>query len=120
MLRPVILCLALSAPALADEGFAFGPEAWDARGYLPCDAADLRFGGPDCPFKVRRGREAVTLWILRPDGSVRELRSEGFGFSTPSADPLTARQDGDTWILRIGPSEGYLVPDVALIGDNPY
>lgn len=98
----------------------FGPAKWDARGLMPCGADSAMFGGPSCPFKVLRYDSGATFWIQRDEGDSRILYVEGEHFSTDSAATITAVKEVDTWTVRVGDSETYLIPEVAIIGDTPY
>ncbi|MCA8882947.1 MAG: hypothetical protein KDA50_04260 [Rhodobacteraceae bacterium] len=99
---------------------AFGPAEWDARGALPCGTDSAAFGGPSCDFKVLRFPGGATFWVLRPDGSTRIIYFDDEAFSSDSAAAVTATRDDDTWTVQIEGPETYLIPDVAIIGDNPY
>ncbi len=95
---------------------AFGPAEVDAESALPCGGDNAAFGGPTCAAKILRYSDGATSWIQRPDGTARILYWQEAGFSTDSAEAVSAARDGDNWVVRVG-EEVYRVPDAWLTGD---
>lgn len=104
-------------PAYARAPNDFGPREWDARGDLYCamGGAPLELA---CPFKVLRDPEfqEASLFVQKPDKSVRILYYQKGAFSTDSTEPVTAMQKADMWQVNVS-QESYEFPDIVVLGD---
>ena len=117
-----------------DGSAAAEPSPWprdtDASGMLPCADSGTSFDRSafqmSCDMRVKRNPYGATIWTRTPGdrrseaglstSDLRVLYFESDAFSTDDASEVKWDRSEDNWIVKVGDSERYFIPDAVIFG----